>query len=321
MPNPNVSEAVTTAIQSRSKMLADNVSHNNALLKRLKEKGSMNPVTGGNVILEELEYAENQTYARYSGYEIIKISPSDVFTSAEFDWKQVSVAVTMSGLEEAQNSGKERMIPLLSKRVMNAEHSMANGMSGDVYSDGTADGGKQINGLQALVATAPDTGTVGGIPRGANEFWRNIAVDPAAALTKDTIKAAMQGLWVQLCRGVDKPDLIVADNNHYNLYWDSLTDLQRFGDNSRGKEGFGFEALKFNTGDVVLDGGQGGNMPSDRMYFLNTKYIKLRPHANRNMVPVGGERLMVNQDAFVKLILWYGNLTMSNASLQGTLGN
>jgi hypothetical protein len=55
------------------------------------------------------------------------------------------------------------------------------------------------------------------------------------------------------------------------------------------------------------------------MYFLNTDYIFLRPHSERNMVPLDPDRFSVNQDALVKLIGWMGNMAMSNAFLQGVL--
>jgi hypothetical protein len=42
---------------------------------------------------------------------------------------------------------------------------MQNNLSADMYSDGTATSGKQIGGLQLLVADTPTTGTVGGINR------------------------------------------------------------------------------------------------------------------------------------------------------------
>jgi hypothetical protein len=71
--------------------------------------------------------------------------------------------------------------------------------------------------------------------------------------------------------------------------------------------------------DVVLDGGVGGNMPASQMYFLNTKYIHYRPHADRNMVVDERPRVSVNQDAEARLILWAGNMTLSNAFVQGVL--
>jgi hypothetical protein len=54
------------------------------------------------------------------------------------------------------------------------------------------------------------------------------------------------------------------------------------------------------------------------MYFLNTGYIHWRPHKDRNMVPLEEVR-SINQDAMVKPIVWAGNLTLSNAFLQGVL--
>jgi hypothetical protein len=55
------------------------------------------------------------------------------------------------------------------------------------------------------------------------------------------------------------------------------------------------------------------------MYFLNTKYLRFRPHRDRNFVPIGGDRQSVNQDAIVKLIGWAGNITCSAARQQGVL--
>ena len=104
---------------------------------------------------------------------MLNISPSDVFSAAEFPIRQSAVAVSISGLEQLQNSGKEAIIDLLESRMQNAEDTMMNGMAADVYSDGTATG--QITGLQALVSTAPTSGTIGGILARPGIFWRNIA--------------------------------------------------------------------------------------------------------------------------------------------------
>ena len=121
--------------------LADNVAKNNAILTTLSTKGRIKTFGGGNVILQELEFAENSTVKNYSGYETLNISPSEVMSSASFDIKQKAVAVSISGLEELQNSGREQMIDLLEARVSNAEKSMANSIAVDMYSDGTGDGG------------------------------------------------------------------------------------------------------------------------------------------------------------------------------------
>lgn len=321
MATPNVSEIVATTIENRSKKLADNVSDNNALLSRLNERGKIKPFSGGRVIYQELDYAENGTYTRYQGYDPINISPQEVFTAAEFDLKQVAVSVSISGLEELQNSGPEQMIDLLEARIENAERSMQNGMAADVYSDGTANGSKQIGGLQLLVPDDPTTGTAGGINRATWSFWRSVVYDATtdggAAVSTTNIQSYMNSVYVQLVRGRDAPDLIVADNNYFKAYLGSLQTIQRITNEKLGQAGF--VNLKYMNADVVLDGGIGGNTPTNHMYFLNTNYLFLRPHRDRNMRQIDGKRFSLNQDAMVQLIGWAGNMTASGLRYQGLL--
>lgn len=321
MASPNLTEIATTTLRSRTKMLADNVTKNTALLKRLNSKGKVKPVSGGRTIVQELEYAENGTFQRYSGYEQLNITPSDVFSAAEYDWKQASVSVTISGLEQIQNAGPERIIDLLESRISNAEKTMVNNIGVDCYSDGTADGGKQIGGMQLLVADSPSGTTVGGISAGTWTFWNNISFDATtdggAAATSANIQSYMNRVWVQLVRNSDQPDLIVADNNYWRLYLESLQAIQRI--QSISEASAGYSSLKYMTADVVLDGGYGGGAPSNHMYFLNTDYIYYRPSRDRNMVVEDGDRVPVNQDALVKMILFAGNLTTANRRLQGVL--
>lgn len=321
MPSPNLSEIVTTTLEHRSKKLADNITENNAILSRLNSKGKIKPIAGGRKIYQELEYAENGTFGWYSGYDTLNIAPQDVFTTAEFDWKQASAAVNISGLEELMNSGEEQLIDLLEARVENAEKSMKNGLATAMYGDGTGTSGKEIGGLQLLVADAPATGTVGGINRANWTFWRNYVFDATTdggnAATAALIQSYMNRVYMAVSRGSDHPDLLMADNNYFRLYWESLAANQRF--TNEKLSGTGFDNLKFMGADVVFDGGIGGNCPTNHMYFLNTDYVFMRPHKDRQFRPIGGERFATNQDAMVKLIGWAGNMTISGAQYQGLL--
>lgn len=319
-PSSTWSEILTTTLYNRSEKLADNVSQNTALLKRLNSKGKVKPVDGGAAIIQELEYAENGTYVRYSGYDVLNISPSDVFTAAQFSFAQAAVAVSISGLEMLQNSGKEQVINLLESRIGNAERTMTNNISADIYSDGTASGGKQIGGLQLLVPDTPTSGTAGGIDRATWTFWQPQKQSFATAgftAGPSTIQTMMNRLWMSQVRNSDKPDLIVADNTYYRYYLESLQAIQRIA--SEDMASAGFMSLKFMSADVVFDGGYGGDAPSAHMYFLNTDYLFYRPHKDRNMVPLDPDRFSVNQDAMVKLLAFAGNMTVSNSFLQGVL--
>jgi hypothetical protein len=316
MSFPNLTDIVATTIQARTRQIADNVTKNNALTAYLNKRGNRKPFSGGNTILQEISFAENANGGWYSGYDLLPVAAQDVISAAEFAIKQLACPVVMSGLEQLQNAGREQMIDLIEGRINVAESTMANLMSQGVYSDGTTYGGKTITGLDAAVAVTP-TNTYGGIDRGTWTFWKNKVLSGNAE-TSATIQGRMNTLWASLVRGADQPDLIVADNIMWGLYVASLQNLQRFTSPEVGN--LGFATLKYMGADVILDGGIGGFATTKTMYFLNTKYIFLRPHSARDMVPLSpNRRYAINQDAEVQILAWAGNLTCSGPQFQGRL--
>jgi hypothetical protein len=319
--NSAITDIIATTIQSRSGELADNLTQNNAILTRLNQKGNIKPFSGGNVILQEIMYddASTNNANSYSGYEVLNIAPDSPISAAQFKIAQYADSVTMSGLEMLQNSSKEAIIDLLDGRMQVSEARLLNRISGDLYGDGTGNGGKNLDGLGAAVAVSPTSGTYGGINRATWTFWQNQITTGATSST--TILAAMTTAAIKQIRGTDKADLIVAGNTLYGYYVGALQAIQRIASEESGAAGFA--SLKFYGGgtsaDVVLGGGYGAQETATYMYMLNTNYIFLRPHKERNFVPIGGERQAINQDAIVKLYGWAGNLTTSNSFLQGLL--
>ena len=319
MSFPNISDIIATTIEHRSRKIADNVTDNNVLLKKLSMSGKVRPFSGGTKIYEELSFAENGNAGWYSGYDLLPVAASDVISAAEFTIKQAAVPVTINGLEMLQNSGREQMIDLMESRLNVAEASLANLISESLYSDGTGSSGKEIDGLNAAVPLDPTTGTYGGINRANWTFWRN-QINDTSGLTSSTIQAAMDTLWASQVRGSDRPDLIVFDNTLWALYVAGLQSQQRFMSPTVGA--LGFPTLKFMDADVVLDGGIGGNCPAGVGFFLNCNYLHYRPHSQRNMVPLApNRRHAVNQDAEVQILAWAGNLTTSGAQFQGRMDN
>lgn len=321
--NASISDIIATTIESRTRAIADNVTNNNAILKKLEMRGKRKPVSGGSKILQELSFAENANGGWYSGYDLLPVGVSDVISAAEFDFKQAAVPVVISGLEMLQNSGKEQFIDLLEGRLEVAESTMRNIITAGVYSDGTGSGGKEITGLDAAVPLDPTTGTYGGIDRATWLFWRNQFVNSADT---DTLLADMNTLWSSLVRGADMPDLIVMDNVTWNAYVGALQALQRFNQAEVGD--LGFPTLKFMSCDVVLDGGLyfpsqasgGTGAPTGTSFFLNCDYLHYRPHRDRDMVPLSpNRRYATNQDAEVQILAWAGNLTCSGSAFQGRL--
>ena len=318
-PNSTFTELVTTTFRKHKKEFADNVTNNNALMARMSEKGRKRVEDGGLTIVAELDYAENSTYQRYSGYDSLDVSASDVLSAAEYNWKQSAVHVTASGRELRINSGDSRIINLAKSRLTNAMRTFKNNLSSDMYSDGTSS--NQINGLQAIVSN-DGAGTVGGINSATYTFWKSTVQSAASPLSGSGITVStstfenpfMLQLWLELSRGSDKTDLIVMSNDYFTFFEGSQTSLKRYA--SEDKAQAGFVSLKYKTADVIFDGGSG--IPAATGYFLNTDYLELVAHRDAQMSEVP-EMRAINQDAVVIPIIWMGNLVCSNRSLQGIL--
>ena len=110
--NSAISDIIATTIESRTRATQDNLTNNNALLMRLKERGNVKTISGGSSILEELFYNDPNTNNAnsYSGYETINISPDSPISASQWTMKHYADAVTISGPEMLQNSGKEAFI-------------------------------------------------------------------------------------------------------------------------------------------------------------------------------------------------------------------
>lgn len=320
-PSTTFTEMVSTTLRSWGGEVSDNVSDHNALLNIMREKGHIKSVSGGYEIQETLEYAENSTYQRYSGYDQLNVGASDVLTSVKYPFQQVAIHITASGRELNLNSGKEAMINLVESRKKNAKNTAANQFSVDLYSDGTAD--NQINGLANLIQTA-GTGTVGGIDSSTYTFWQNqakemtgtnLAASPSEANSL-SMRADMNQLWLSLVRGTDRPDLIVMSHDFFGLFEVGLQERQRYA-SSRLAEA-GFETVKYKGADVVFDDNSNFATTAEKAYFLNTDYLYLKQHKAAKWT-MDTEKKPTNQDAVVIPCYWMGNMVCTNRSLQGVL--
>lgn len=318
--NSNVSDLIATGIENRSGQIADNVLNNNPIFAQMRRKGRVKTFSGGHKILEELSFAENPNGGAYSGYDVLPIQPSDVISASEWQIRQYAVPVIVSGLELLQNSGKEKIIDLVDARLDNAESTMANILETDLYSDGTNWGGKALDGLGKIVEatiTANQTSTVGNINRTTWSFWRNYYTNPSTN-TAAEIQAAMNDQVSNLTRGADRPDLIVLGYTVWSNFLASLQAIQRFSE--PGTADLGFQTVKYQGIDTVLGGGIGGVVDALHGLFLNTKYLKFRPHADCNMVPLSPtRRYAINQDAQVQILAFAGNTTASGCKFQGRM--
>lgn len=309
-------ELLSTTFRAVKREVADNVSNHNALWRRLQEKGNYRYEDSGVSIQCPIEYQQNSTVLRYSGFDTLNIQASDVITTAEFPWRQMAGSLPVSGFEMRANQGEARIVNLVKSKIRNLEHSLANTLSQDVYSTGVI--ANQINGLQALVSDTPTTGTVGGVNSALWTFWQNQLYSfgtQSVTASAATILAALESIWTSTVRGKDQPDLYMADSVYWGYLIGAMEALQRYTNTQDVKAGI--TNLKFKGGDFVYDSSASG-MPASHIYALNSDYIELVVHRDADMEPLP-ERASINADATVTPVIWQGNLAVTNRARQGVI--
>jgi hypothetical protein len=315
--NSTFTELVTTTHRKHKKGIKDDLTNRNALLKFMYKKGNYRTEDGGLTIVEPLDYAANSTYQRYSDWDVLNISASDVLSAAEYQWKQIAIHVVASGRELRINSGSTQLEKLVAARMKNAYRTFDNNFSSDLYSAGSLS--NQIGGLQAIIADASG-GTIGGISSSTWTFWERSLFDCSAnsvTSSASTIENSMLlPLWLEVDRGMgDSPDLIVMDSVYYKYFEASQTSLKRYA--SAENLQAGIVGLQYKTATVIYDTTATG-IPASHAYLINTNYLKLVTHQDADLDEMD-KKEPVNQDGEVVPILWMGNLTCSNRKLQGVI--
>ena len=111
----------------------------------------------------------------------------------------------------------------------------------------------------------------------------------------------------------DQPDLIVTTQVIFDAYESSLQANKRWtGDATLADAGF--QTLRFKGATVVVD----SHCPAGQMYFLNTRYLDFKVHNKRNFAFEPFRRQEGN-DVMQARVFWMGQLTCSNARMQGCI--
>lgn len=316
-PNSSFDEILSTTIKRYGPQFYDAVTNNVTFYRYLRDRGQIQKEDGGYSLLEHVAFDDNDSFQWYSGYETLALNRNDQLTTAEFNWRQAAVAVQASGREMRQNMGETRKFNRVKELVKNAERTFMNQLGAAVYNDGTDT--KQIDGLRLYVESttpASQTSTVGGISRQTYAFWRNQATVSGTTATAANIQGRMNSSWLACKRGSDVPQLILAGNNYFSLYWAALQDYQRITAPTKGSSGYKSLSFYGPGGEAMVEYDDQCN--TDTMYFLNLDFLKLCVHSDAD-IRVLEDRNPIDQDAFVRWLIFMGQMTVSNCARQGVL--
>lgn len=312
MADVNVGFMLSTTLKKYRGELVDQIHGSNAVFFALKKAGAIVEETGGERISVPLMYGKNDTAKSYSGYEALDVTPQEGIDRAEFNWKQYSASIAISGEEQRKNSGsKEKLIDILDARTKQARMSLQDKLVAGLFSDGTGNGGKDLTGLEAMVLA---NGTYGGIDGGTYTWWAANVDSTDEALDV----ADMRTIFNSSSKGgKNTPNLIVTTQTLFEKYESTLTATAGFHTPSLGTKNLGdagFQTLEFKGVPVVWDEA----CPAETMYFLNTEHMKLVVHKDANFSTSDFVK-PENQDALIAQILWMGNLICDRRKSFGAL--
>lgn len=285
--------------------LVDNFFKSNPLLVYMKEREETFP--GGYKIVEPLIYGNIDGVTSYSLYDQVVYDTKIPISAAEFVPKNIVAPIIISKDEELQNSGETQVLQLLKSKIQIVEETLKAAVTTQLYSDGTGNGSKDLTGLKAAIAA---TGTYGGIDRATYTWWQSKVVSNSGTpgTPGNLALAKMIATFLSISDGNDQPDLLLCGQGTWYEYY-KLVEGKITVNTEMGKKmaGYGFQTLEFMGKPVVAD----PSCTEGLIYFLNSKYLKWRPHKSANFATTpfrtDDTRLAKKQE-----ILLTGNLTINN---------
>lgn len=269
---------------------------------------------GGLQIEVPLNYSRWSASGFYQGYEQLNITPSDTVKNAAFDWKQAYAAVSVDGGTLIRADSPEAVLNFLTFQFENAQTELVEQLANATWNDATTNA-KSVDGLQGAIDDGGVAATYGGLARASNTWW--VSTDD----TTGTLSlAAMQTPFGAVTRGGRAPTLLVGTQANYNRFWALGTPSQAFPVEPAARDEqlyqAGFRNLLFNGVPFTVD----SHVPANHIFFINEDYVHLyvNPRADFTMKEF---REPVDQDAMTALILWAGNIVLSNCAAHAKLSN
>ena len=314
--------AWTLTMRSKRKELTDNFFDAYPTLDMFRSGGALVTDNGGKEVEVALQYGGNSAQY-FSGYDVLNTDAVDGITAAFYPFRYAAVPITINYTEEMENRKSDSAMKLLAAKTEQSMLTLRDQINSSIYSAQT---GKAPLGLQDLIADAPSSSptTLGGITISSNTWWQNKANNATADTSFVTINNThfyegmlrMSTTWNDVSEGNEQPTNIFTTNGIYADFEEIFegTGYQRL--SSKDAPGVDGRLPSFRGIPVQYDRDCG----TGRMYFMNTKYLKMHMQAGMNFAKTPFKEPS-NQMAKVGFIVVGLQITTNNRRRQGVIYN
>lgn len=286
----------------------DQINVERPLLKKLMA-GKSEYAGGLQYVVEQLRFSNDSNFQSYFGDSQVSYNRKRTLQQAKYSWGSFHDGFGLNEDEMAQNgitmtddrssvptdAEKVQLTNLLKENNETLKLGFQENFDLMLHRDGTQDS-LAIPGLDALIDLTPATGTVGTLDAATYTWWRNYASTGIVSTTTDLLVHNMEVAWRECMRfGGSQPDFILVGSAFLDAYrrYSSVSVNRQINTNGNsggnlkggvsidaGTTGVYFKGVELVWDPVfdILDTLDAPAIPwAKRGYFINTKFMKLRP--------------------------------------------
>lgn len=295
----------------------DQINVNRPLIKKLME-GKKAYIGGLQYVVEQLRYSNDSNFQSYFGDTQVTYNRKRTLQQAKYTWGSFHDGFGLNEDELAQNgivmtddksstptdAEKVQLTNLLQENAETLKLGFQENFDYMLHLDGTQSA-TNIPGLDLLISTTPSVPmVVGGLDQSVYPWWQNNAITGISTGTAGNLTDTMEVLWRDCTRyGGFSPDYILAGEAFIDAYRrDAKATINRtvfmkdkadnidHVDGSIGEDGrtglyFKNREIIWDPVMTVLDQLYSPSIPwQKRCYFVNSRFLKLRPIQGHWMV-------------------------------------
>ena len=267
----NVDDLLATTLDHYRDQIQETWKTATPLMKKLMDTAL--DISGGNDIVEHIEFASNPTSGFASKTATVSTAIPQIATDARWGWSWLPGTIGIYDYEEAQNKGKDAMLNLLELRIQNLQDSMRVDFETGLGASSTATANDVWSLVDIIDSSNPTLANYGDIDRSTYSMWQATETASGSMATQglEDIRTAHLTTSRDL---MDPVNVMVTTPTLYNAYNGRLQSHEKLVSGDKGD--LEFQHLAFHNIPVF----PASSLTSGLWLGFNTKYLQLYINSN-----------------------------------------